>query len=175
MARKRSVAELKRSPAKREVDEIVRRPYSIEFAYGVSPDEGVLAYAVEWPDCFAAGRTREEALAALERTMRDLAAYRAEHGLEIPDPVSTFSGRLVLRLPRALHRDAVHRAMKEGTSLNGWLMSAIARELGPTSENQARGTEVREPKAAYRAGRATGGPKSLGRRRPSENLIRRHR
>ena len=82
---------------KREVDEIVRRPYSIEFAYGVSPDEGVLAYAVEWPDCFAAGRTREEALAALERTMRDLAAYRAEHGLEIPDPVSTFSGRLVLR------------------------------------------------------------------------------
>ncbi len=115
------------------IDAIVRRPYSIEFEYGESPEEGVLAHVAEWPDCFAAGRTREEALAMLDRTMRELAAYRVREGLAIPDPLSGFSGRLVLRLPKALHHDAARRAAAEGVSLNGWLVSAIAREVGPKS------------------------------------------
>lgn len=138
---------------RQRIDEIVRRPYSIEFEYGDQAEEGVLAYAAEWPDCFAAGGTREEALAALERTMRDLVAYRLDHTLEIPDPVA-FSGRLVLRLPRGLHRAAAHRASAEGASLNGWLVSAIARELGPRSElAPPDGAAVRERKAAYGARR----------------------
>ncbi|MDE3101291.1 MAG: toxin-antitoxin system HicB family antitoxin [Chloroflexota bacterium] len=86
---------------------------------------------MEWPDCFAAGRTRTEALIALDKAMRDLAEYRLEAGLDIPDPIDAFSGRLALRLPKALHHDAAARATEDGVSLNTWIASAVARELGP--------------------------------------------
>jgi predicted RNase H-like HicB family nuclease len=118
-------------PMKREsVGEIIARPYAVDFEYGKTPDEGILAYLVDWPDCFAAGRTRAEALSGLEVAMRELARYRLKRGLDIPQPASTFSGRFVLRLPSRLHRDAERRARTEGVSLNTWLTQAIAREVG---------------------------------------------
>src|SRR5437762_7774495 len=51
------------------VEEILARPYGVSFEYGESPSDGVLAYLAEWPDCFAAGRTRREALTQLEATL----------------------------------------------------------------------------------------------------------
>lgn len=116
---------------KKAVDEIVSRPYEIDFEYGENAEDGVLAYVVEWPDCFSAGRDRPAALAALERTMRDLAAYRLDHDLEIPAAAGEFSGKVLLRIPKKLHRDADRYATREGVSLNTWLTTAIARQVGP--------------------------------------------
>lgn len=115
---------------KTEIDAVVSRPWSIEFEYGESPDEGVLAYVVEWPDCFAAGRTRAEAVKQLEDSMRTLVAHHLDNSGKIPDPIEAFSGKLALRLPRRLHRDAAVRATDDGVSLNTWLTTAIAREIG---------------------------------------------
>src|SRR2546428_7561201 len=117
-----------------QVEEIARRPYTVELEYGDSPAEGVLAYLAEWPDAFAAGPTREEAVAELGHVVRELAAYRLERGLDIPEPIGRFSGKILLRMPRKLHQDAERRATAEGVSLNTWLTSAVARELGPTGE-----------------------------------------
>jgi len=119
--------------ATKAVDEIVRRPYSIEFEYGDTAEDGVLAYLAEWPDCFAAGGTREEALAELEGALRELADYRLRKGLPIPEPVGAFSGKVLLRMPKKLHQHAERRATAEGVSLNTWLTTAIARELGPAT------------------------------------------
>ncbi|HEV8469212.1 MAG TPA: toxin-antitoxin system HicB family antitoxin [Candidatus Limnocylindria bacterium] len=117
------------------VEEILARPYGVFFEYGESPSEGVLAYLAEWPDCFAAGRTRRAALTELEATLRELAAYRLRRGLEIPKPAEDFSGRFVLRLPKQLHRDVERRAKSDGVSLNTWVTQAIAREVGPGKKN----------------------------------------
>jgi len=117
-----------------QVEEIARRPYTVELEYGDSPAEGVLAYLAEWPDAFAAGPTREEAVAELGHVVRELAAYRLERGLDIPEPIGRFSGKILLRMPRKLHQDAERRATVEGVSLNTWLTSAVARELGPAVE-----------------------------------------
>jgi predicted RNase H-like HicB family nuclease len=125
---------------KGEIQAIVDRPWSFDFEYGDGPDEGILAYVVEWPDCFAAGRTRTEALVALDKAMRGLAEYRLDTGLEIPDPIGAFSGRLALRLPKALHHDAAIRATEDGVSLNTWISSAVARELGPARRTVAAGS-----------------------------------
>ena len=117
------------------LEEILARPYGVSFEYGKSPSEGVLAYLAEWPDCFAAGRTRREALTELEATLGELAAYRLRRGLEIPKPAEDFSGRFVLRLPKQLHRDVERRAKTDGVSLNTWVTQAIAREIGPGKKN----------------------------------------
>ncbi len=114
-----------------DVEPIVRRPYTIEFEYPDDPDEGILAYVAEWPDCFAAGRTREEAVEELGKTMRELAAYRLQNKLEIPEPLARYSGRILLRMPKRIHRDAERRAKAEGVSLNQWLSTTIAQAIGP--------------------------------------------
>src|SRR2546428_10171302 len=122
---------------KAQVEHSVSRPYAIEFEYGEDPSEGVLAYVPEWPDCFAAGRTREEAVQELGKVMRELASYRLERGLAIPEPTAAYSGRVLLRMPKGLHRLAEQRAKSEDVSMNQWLVSAIARELGPVSKRLA--------------------------------------
>src|SRR2546428_7193044 len=121
-----------------QVEEIARRPYTVELEYGDSPAEGVLAYLAEWPDAFAAGPTRENAVAELGHVIRDLAAYRLQRGLDIPEPIGRFSGKILLRMPRKLHQDAERRATAEGVSLNTWLTSAVARELGPAVERRRK-------------------------------------
>jgi predicted RNase H-like HicB family nuclease len=138
---------------KKAVDEILSRPYEIDFEYGQEPEDGILAYVVEWPDCFAAGRDRTEALTALERSMRELATYRLEHGLEIPDASSGFSGKVLLRMPKKLHRDAERNATRDGVSLNTWLTTAIAREVGPAKTTApAKPARLAEKKVRYRVG-----------------------
>jgi antitoxin HicB len=138
---------------RKAVNEILSRPYEIDFEYGEDPEDGVLAYVVEWPDCFAAGRDRAEALAALENAMRELAAYRLDHGLDIPEAASGFSGKVLLRMPKKLHRDAERNATRDGVSLNSWLTTAIARELGPAKERpRAKPSRIAEKKVRYRAG-----------------------
>jgi len=124
--------------ATKAVEEIVRRPYSIEFEYGDTPEDGVRVYVAEWPDCFAAGNTREQAIAELEDALRELAGYRLRKGLPIPEPVGTLSGKVLLRMPKKLHQDAERRATAEGVSLNTWLTTAIARELGPATGSTQR-------------------------------------
>src|SRR2546428_9258638 len=99
---------------KAQVEHIVSRPYAIEFEYGEDPSEGILAYVAEWPDCFAAGRTREEAVQELGKVMRELASYRLERGLAIPEPAAAFSGRVLLRMAKGLHTLPVASAECDG-------------------------------------------------------------
>lgn len=160
---RKTLADLKQQPrhvtpqdllAEKAVDEILSRPYEIDFEYGEDAEDGVLAYVIEWPDCFAAGRDRTEALIALERTMREVAAHRLDHGLEIPDASAAFSGKVLLRIPKKLHRDAERNATRDGVSLNTWLTTAIAREIGPAKRESSpsAGPRLAEKKVRYRAG-----------------------
>src|SRR5256712_13741530 len=45
----------KRRASNEKLDEILRRPYTIEIEYGETPEEGVAAYVAEWPGCITAG------------------------------------------------------------------------------------------------------------------------
>lgn len=126
------------SKQSRDIDEIIRRPYGVELIYGETPDEGVVAQIVEWPGCMTAGDSREEALAHLGDAMRDWVEARVSAKLDVPEPMAAYSGKVLLRMPRDVHRAAERRARKEGTSLNTWLTTAIARELGPAVAEAAR-------------------------------------
>ncbi len=138
---------------KGELDAILARPYAIEFIYGETPDEGVVAQVAEWPGCMTAGATREEAIAELEDAMHDWAEARLRAKLDVPEPMASYSGKVLLRMPRDVHRAAEQRARREGTSLNTWLATAIARELGPARDRKTRALTPRHTrrKAARRA------------------------
>lgn len=45
------------------------------------------------------------------------------------------SGRLLLRMPRTLHADLARAAEREGTSLNGFITSALASTIGWRGED----------------------------------------
>ena len=93
---------------------------------------GFFAEILEFPGCFAEGATADEALQRLNAAAEAWIAAALEQGQEIPEPSSNVghSGKLALRLPRSLHRQAVRMAQRDGTSLNQFLVTAIAARVG---------------------------------------------
>ena len=72
------------------------------------------------------GTSVDELEQAFRDSVDDYLEFCAERGEE---PDKPFSGRLMLRLPPALHRQVYVRAQQEGKSLNQW----IAEKLGVAS------------------------------------------
>lgn len=138
---------------KLDVEEIIRRPYTIEVVYGESPDEGVLARVAEWPGCVTAADTRAEAVTQLEDAMRDWVEAAQAQGMYIPQPLSEFGGSVLVRMPRSFHRDAARRAEAEGVSMNQWISAQIARALGTSPSPRRRPARTGSPRRARRAAR----------------------
>jgi predicted RNase H-like HicB family nuclease len=95
-------------------------------------DGGFSAEMLEFPGCFAEGETADEAIHNLDEVAESWIEAAQEQGLEIPQPTANqpYAGRIALRLPRDLHRLAVRKAQRDGTSLNQYLVTAIAAWIG---------------------------------------------
>jgi antitoxin HicB len=120
-----------------QVAEYMRRPYLMEV---VRDDDYWAATFPELPGLVAAADTWDE----LERKIADAkesyftAALHA--GLPIAEPGDSSepaSGRVLLRLPKTLHRQATRAATRDGVSVNTFLVAAVARELGRREPSQA--------------------------------------
>lgn len=114
----------------RDAKSYLRLPY----ARSLIPAEegGFFAEILEFPGCFAEGETPNEAFSNLESVAESWIEAALEQGLEIPPPSAneTHSGRIALRLPRDLHRQAAHKAQRDGVSLNQCLVTAVAAWVG---------------------------------------------
>jgi predicted RNase H-like HicB family nuclease len=111
-------------------EEYLKEPYSRILI----PDENGFfsAEIMEFPGCFAEGKTADEAMHNLEEAAKSWIEASLEQGHEIPEPFMNqgFGGKIALRLPRSLHRQAVRMAERDGISLNQFLVSAIAARIG---------------------------------------------
>lgn len=142
---------------KAQIEDIVSRPYGVEVVYGEDPSEGVLARVAEWPGCLSAGDTREEALERIGEAMRDWVAYRLEHGLGIPEPITSYGGKVLVQMPKSLHRDVMKRAEREGVSMNQLISTTLARAMGfvdaigPARVSRRRVTARRAVRGARRS------------------------
>jgi antitoxin HicB len=137
---------IERTPTS-QVAEYMRRPYLMELA---QDDDYCAATFPELPGLMAAADTWDE----LERKIADakvsyfMAAIEAS--LPIPEPGDSSepaSGRVLLRLPKTLHRQATRAAARDGVSVNTFLVSAVARELGrrePRHEAGERATKEQQ-------------------------------
>jgi predicted RNase H-like HicB family nuclease len=118
----------------RTPEEYLKMPY----ARVLTPDHETGTYTaeiLEFPGCIAQGDTPEEAYERLESAAAGWIEAALDMGQEIPEPSDpySYSGRIALRLPRSLHRRAAQMAERDGTSLNQFLVSAIAERVGAGS------------------------------------------
>jgi predicted HicB family RNase H-like nuclease len=111
--------------------EILKRPYARTVM--PEPDGTFRSEIIEFPGCVAIGDT---AVAALE-SLEDVASSWLEAALSknqpIPAPIEGtegFSGKLMLRIPKSLHKKAAHIAARDGVSLNQFILSSLSEQIG---------------------------------------------
>lgn len=110
--------------------EYLKKPYGRLL---VPEDEGgYRAEILEFPGCFAEGDTAAEAADNLESAALSWLASALAKGQTIPEPMEEldYSGKLVVRLPRSLHRRAALAANREGVSLNQFIVTSVAEQVG---------------------------------------------
>jgi len=110
--------------------EYLKRPYGRVVA--PEPDGTFRAEIIEFPGCLATGETAAEALASLEAVAEGWLEATIARGLPVPEPIdsASYSGKLVVRLGRDLHRRSAHMAAIEGVSLNQFIVSSVAERIG---------------------------------------------
>ncbi len=74
-------------------------------------------------------------MSVLERAAEDWIVAAVDLGQEIPAPTEeqTYSGRVLLRLPKSLHKRAAELADQDSTSLNQFIVAAVAEKVGATN------------------------------------------
>ena len=108
---------------------------ALPYTEWVRPDEeegGFIAGVEELPGCYADGETRAEALEELQDAKRSWFQSALEFGDRIPRPLELedYSGKILVRAPKSLHRDLAHRAALDGVSLNQLCVSLLSRGIG---------------------------------------------
>jgi antitoxin HicB len=97
----------------------LKQPYSRV----VIPDEESGTYTgqiLEFPGCISEGNSAQEAYNRLEEAALSWLQAALDLGQEIPPPalVHDYGGRVALRLPKSLHRQAAIAADRGGTYLH---------------------------------------------------------
>lgn len=97
-----------------------------------NPEGGYTAEILEFPGCITQGRTADEAVNNLNEAAKSWVEASLEDGREIPSPASNYdhSGKVALRMPRSLHRHAAQMAERNSTSLNQYVVAAVAEQVG---------------------------------------------
>jgi predicted RNase H-like HicB family nuclease len=87
---------------------------------------------LEFPGCMATGDSPSETYLALDEAAMGWLEAALNRGQIIPEPVdaSDFSGRMVLRIPRSLHKKSSRLAERDGVSLNQFITVALAEYVG---------------------------------------------
>ncbi len=113
-----------------EPSEYLKRPYG---RFVVPETDGSFrAEIIEFPGCIATGDSGAEAYANLEEVAASWIEATLARNLRVPDPVESgrFSGKLMVRLPKTLHKKAAHIAALDGVSLNQFIVGSIAEQVG---------------------------------------------
>lgn len=97
------------------------------------PDRGYFAEVKELPGCMTEADSKEEALAMIDDAMRGWIEIAIQDGKSIPEPVEeNYSGRILLRTPKSLHKILLDKAKNEGVSLNQYLVYILSKSVETT-------------------------------------------
>lgn len=99
------------------------------FVVHVDPAGGYVVTFPDLPGCMTQAETLAEVLAMAEEARRLWITVEFEDGTDIPLPSfpEEHSGKFNLRLPKSLHRALAESAESDGTSLNQYVLSLLAR------------------------------------------------
>lgn len=119
----------------RTVEDYMKLPYRMEVYW----DQDY--WAVEFPELpglVAGSETWEGLEAVVDDAKRTWFESMIEDEKPIPEPRpldEQFSGKLVTRLPKSLHRRAAWVAEKDGVSLNTFIVSAVSTAVGAAGQS----------------------------------------
>ena len=90
-------------------------------------DNAYIARCLEFPSLATHGPNPEAALLELRALVADIVEEMRSNKESVPEPlgIRPYSGKLVLRLPKNVHRDIAIRAAEEGVSINQFLLSKL--------------------------------------------------
>lgn len=99
------------------------------------PDKCWIAIAPQLQGCSAGGDTPDEALAELEVAMAGWLKAAKKYRHRTPEPIADkeLNGRILLRLPKSLHKELLEEATEEGVSLNQYVLLVLAGRKAPAS------------------------------------------
>lgn len=115
---------------KSSVQEILNRPYARVLIR--NEDGSYTAQILEFPGCVAEGETPNEAMNDLDEAASSWIEVAIEQNDTIPEPLANYgySGKINLRIPKTIHKQAARFAQKDDVSLNQFFNSAIAARVG---------------------------------------------
>ncbi len=92
------------------------------------PEGGYVAQIKDLPGCLTQGETLEETMVNINEA-RELwieTAYEADDEISLPSTDETYSGKLLLRMPKSLHRRLAQKSEGEGVSLNQYIVFLLS-------------------------------------------------
>lgn len=101
------------------------------FTYRVTwseEDREHVGLCMEFPSLSWLASTPEAALGGIRKLVAEVVADLKKQGEAVPEPVATrhFSGRFLVRVPPAVHRNLTVEAAEAGVSLNRLVSSKLA-------------------------------------------------
>jgi predicted RNase H-like HicB family nuclease len=121
------------NPVSKTPQQYLEEPYARVL---IPNDDGTYsAQIMEFIGCYADGATPNEAIENLEHVALGWVEICLERGFQIPEPFDNrdFGGKVALRLPQSVHRQASWMAEQDGVSLNQFLVSVISQYVGAQS------------------------------------------
>lgn len=114
---------------KKKIDKNLLEFMKLKYSIKLIPEEK--GYFVEIPEldgCWSQGETLEEAMENIEEA-KELwleTALKINKKIPLPFNEDKFSGKFVVRLPKSLHRKISENALKEGISLNQYIVYLLS-------------------------------------------------
>lgn len=118
-------------PKKKQIEKQSLEYYSsLEYPVTVYPDadSGYAAEIKDLPGCLTQGETLEETMTNINEA-RELwleTVYENNDKIPLPSTDDNYSGKLLLRMPKSLHRRLAEAADKEGVSLNQYIVFLLS-------------------------------------------------
>ena len=134
-----------KAKGKKELGYYMQLPYSI-LLHEVE-DEGEkywIAEVPELPGCKSHGSTVDEAVKSVEEAKKDWITDSLKSREEVPTPTERekYSGRMLVRMSRSLHRSLALIADTENLSLNQLIVTMLESSLDPGSANTSTQSEL---------------------------------
>jgi len=104
---------------------------SLEYTFTVEadPDGGYVVSFPDLPGCLTQIDDLQEVPTSVEEVRSLWLTTAYERGLDLPLPTypEEAGGKILVRLPKSLHRQLLRQAEREGVSLNQYAVSVLAR------------------------------------------------
>lgn len=108
---------------------------NLKYPITIYPEEegGYTALVKDLPGCMTQGETLVEVMENIEEARElwiETVYQTGKKDIPLPSTENEYSGRLLLRMPKSLHRRLAEGAEKEGVSLNQYVLSLLSEATG---------------------------------------------